>query len=66
MNKNDLIAQVSDSTGVSRSDTTRLIEATLDAITAALEPQQLMMVFGSVAFALILITAVAERATDRL
>jgi len=38
----------------------------VDAITAALEPQQLMMVFGSVAFAFILITAVAERATDRL
>ena len=37
MNKNDLIAQVSDNTGVSRSDATRLIEATLDAITAALK-----------------------------
>jgi DNA-binding protein HU-beta len=37
MNKNDLIARVADMTGASRNDATRLVEATLDAITAALK-----------------------------
>jgi DNA-binding protein HU-beta len=37
MNKNDLIARVSDMTGTSRSDATRLIEATFDAITTSLK-----------------------------
>lgn len=51
MNKNDLIAQVSDSTGVSRSDTTRLIEATLDAITAALKQGDEVRLVGFGTFA---------------
>jgi DNA-binding protein HU-beta len=51
MNKNDLIAQVSDSTGVSRSDTTRLIEATLDAITAALKSGDEVRLVGFGTFA---------------
>ena len=51
MNKNDLIAQVSDSTGVSRSDATRLIEATLDAITAALKQGDEVRLVGFGTFA---------------
>ncbi|HXZ69234.1 MAG TPA: HU family DNA-binding protein [Alphaproteobacteria bacterium] len=51
MNKNDLIAQVSDTTGVSRSDTTRLIEATLDAITAALKSGDEVRLVGFGTFA---------------
>ena len=51
MNKNDLIAQVSDSTGVSRSDATRLIEATLDAITAALKSGDEVRLVGFGTFA---------------
>jgi len=51
MNKNDLIAQVSDSTGVSRSDTTRLIEATLDAITSALKTGDEVRLVGFGTFA---------------
>ena len=51
MNKNDLIAQVSDSTGVSRSDATRLIEATLDAITTALKSGDEVRLVGFGTFA---------------
>jgi DNA-binding protein HU-beta len=51
MNKNDLIAQVSDNTGVSRSDATRLIEATLDAITAALKSGDEVRLVGFGTFA---------------
>jgi DNA-binding protein HU-beta len=51
MNKNDLIANVSDNTGVSRSDTTRLIEATLDAITAALKQGDEVRLVGFGTFA---------------
>jgi DNA-binding protein HU-beta len=51
MNKNDLIAQVSDHTGVSRSDATRLIEATLDAITAALKSGDEVRLVGFGTFA---------------
>ncbi len=51
MNKNDLIAQVSDNTGVSRSDTTRLIEATLDVITSALKSGDEVRLVGFGTFA---------------
>ena len=51
MNKNDLIAHVSDSTGVSRNDTTRLIEATLDAITTALKQGDEVRLVGFGTFA---------------
>jgi len=51
MNKNDLIAQVSDTTGVSRSDATRLIEATLDAITSALKSGDEVRLVGFGTFA---------------
>jgi DNA-binding protein HU-beta len=51
MNKNDLIAQVSDTTGVSRNDTTRLIEATLDVITAALKQGDEVRLVGFGTFA---------------
>jgi len=51
MNKNDLIANVSDTTGVSRSDATRLIEATLDAITAALKQGDEVRLVGFGTFA---------------
>lgn len=51
MNKNDLIAQVSDTTGVSRSDATRLIEATLDAITTALKSGDEVRLVGFGTFA---------------
>lgn len=51
MNKNDLIARVSDATGASRSDATRLVEATFDAITTALKEGDEVRLVGFGTFA---------------
>ena len=37
MNKNDLVAQVSESTGLSRGDANKAVDAVVDALTAALK-----------------------------
>ncbi len=37
MNKNDLIAAVADETEMSKADTTKVVDATIDAITASLQ-----------------------------
>lgn len=37
MNKNDLIAQVADDSGLSKADTTKAVDAVFDSITAALK-----------------------------
>ena len=37
MNKNDLIAEVSDSTGLSKADATKAVDCVLDTITGALK-----------------------------
>jgi len=36
MNKNDLVASVAETTGLSKADATKAVDATLDAITATL------------------------------
>ncbi|MCG8359732.1 MAG: HU family DNA-binding protein [Kiloniellales bacterium] len=37
MNKNDLVAQVADSTGLSKADSTNAVDAVFDTITSALK-----------------------------
>ena len=48
MNKNDLIASVASSAGLSKSDATRAIESFLDAITNALKRDEKVMRFLTV------------------
>ena len=46
MNKNDLIASVASSAGLSKSDATRAIESFLDAITNALKRDEKVSIVG--------------------
>ena len=46
MNKNDLIAAVASSAGLSKSDATRSIESLLDTITNALKRQEKVSIVG--------------------
>ena len=46
MNKNDLIASVASSAGLSKSDSTRSIESLLDAITNALKRGEKVSIVG--------------------
>ena len=46
MNKNDLIASVSSSAGLSKSDATRSIESLLDTITNALKRDEKVSIVG--------------------
>tara|TARA_Y100001970_G_scaffold290695_1_gene425344 strand:- start:106 stop:411 length:306 start_codon:yes stop_codon:yes gene_type:complete len=46
MNKNDLIASVASSAGLSKSDSTRAIESLLDTITNALKRQEKVSIVG--------------------
>ena len=46
MNKNDLIAAVSSSAGLSKSDSTRAIESLLDTITNSLKRQEKVSIVG--------------------
>ena len=48
MNKNDLIASVASSAGLSKSDATRAIESFLDSITNALKRDEKVMRFLTV------------------
>ena len=46
MNKNDLIASVASSAGLSKSDSTRAIESLLDAITNSLKRDEKVSIVG--------------------
>ena len=46
MNKNDLIAAVASSTGLSKTDTTKAVEGVLDAITSSLTTGQEVRLVG--------------------
>ena len=46
MNKNDLIASVASSAGLSKSDATRAIESMLDAVTNALKRDEKVSIVG--------------------
>lgn len=46
MNKNDLIASVSERTGLSKANASQAVDATFDAITAALKSGQEVKVIG--------------------
>ena len=46
MNKNDLIASVASSAGLSKSDSTRAIESLLDAVTNALKRDEKVSIVG--------------------
>ncbi len=46
MNKNDLIASVASSAGLSKSDATRAIESFLDAITNSLKRDEKVSIVG--------------------
>ena len=58
MNKNDLIAVVSDKTGMSKAGAGQAVDATFDAITAALKSGQEVKIIGFSNF------AVAKRAAS--
>lgn len=51
MNKNDLIAKVADASGLSKADATKAVDATLDAITAALKDGDEVRLVGFGTFA---------------
>ncbi len=46
MNKNDLIASVASSAGLSKSDSTRAIESLLDSITNSLKREEKVSIVG--------------------
>ena len=48
MNKNDLIASVASSAGLSKSDSTRAIESLLDAVTNSLKRDEKVSIVGLV------------------
>lgn len=59
MNKNDLIATVADTTGLTKSDAGRAVEAMLDAITASLKKGKEVRLVGFGTF------TVAKRAASQ-
>ncbi len=59
MNKNDLIAEVSDDTGLSKSDAARAVDAVFDAITMALKKNNEVRLVGFGTF------TVAKRAKSK-
>ena len=59
MNKNDLIAEVADDTGLSKSDAARAVDAVFDAITKALKKNNEVRLVGFGTF------SVAKRAKSK-
>lgn len=58
MNKNDLVAQVSESTGLTKADATKAVDAVFDGITAALKTGDEVRLLGFGTF------VVSERAAS--
>ena len=46
MNKNDLVAEIAQETGISKTDATKLIDCTLDRITSTLQSGQEVRLSG--------------------